>query len=454
MDGFERVAQFFQSKKDSVVEFGKHISKGLWAFADKALPVVYGLCYVLLVIRQLPKEEFGNFVLVQEIFLIGFGLATAFSFYPLLKYAAEESDPRGQVTSAALLLNIGFLLLFSGLAVVLREPLSGLLNSDKLAPLLMYMPVLLSVSCLRSFALILLQARFQVKHVFWVDAAHFLGAPVLMLLFTRLDMLHSAFDVILINILSISTSSLVGLFLSRPLISLTLRPGREGFKKIWSYGKYSLGSNTSYLFYSKADSFILSAFSSPIQVAVYNSVKVFVRIYDMMAQIIQMFVLPAASRLSSRGEFVSLKTVVEKAIMFSTVALLPCFVFFLVLSPILVQIYGEKYETALPLLQIFSALCFVVPLIAVAGNVLMGLAQTETVFTLNLKVLLGSIVIYLILIPWLGAVGAAIGYVVASFLFAWLSAREMKRFVPVTIPEILLRAKDIQMFLISRLRLP
>ena len=59
------------------MEFGKHIGKSLWGVADKALPVVYGFGYVILVIRVLPEEEFGNFVLLQEIFLILSGLATA-----------------------------------------------------------------------------------------------------------------------------------------------------------------------------------------------------------------------------------------------------------------------------------------------------------------------------------------------------------------------------------------
>ena len=62
------------------MEFGKHIGKGLWGIADKALPVVYGISYIVLVIRVLPEEEFGNFVLIQEVFLIITGFAMAFSF--------------------------------------------------------------------------------------------------------------------------------------------------------------------------------------------------------------------------------------------------------------------------------------------------------------------------------------------------------------------------------------
>jgi hypothetical protein len=83
--------QHSSGKGSSIVELGRHLGKGIWGLADKALPVVYGLGYVLLVIRVLPEVEFGNWVLLQEIFLLVSGLATAFALNPLL---AIPSAPR------------------------------------------------------------------------------------------------------------------------------------------------------------------------------------------------------------------------------------------------------------------------------------------------------------------------------------------------------------------------
>ena len=39
------------------MEFGKHIGKGVWAFADKALPAIYGIGFIFLVVRELPENE-------------------------------------------------------------------------------------------------------------------------------------------------------------------------------------------------------------------------------------------------------------------------------------------------------------------------------------------------------------------------------------------------------------
>lgn len=434
------------------MEFGKHLGKGIWGMADKALSVIYGLAYVVLVIRVLPEEEFGNFVLVQELFLVISGLATAVALNPLIKFASEENTDQANVITASLLLNIVFILIFSLLIVAFRVPFSSVLNSPQLSPLMLYLPAMLAASFFRNFALSLLQTRFLVRQVFWTDAVHFLGVPLLIWVYSKMHMFSSAMDMITINIITLSASSVIGLWLCRSMIRITLKPRPEEIRRMWEYGKYSLGGLLSYMVYAKADTFILSAFRGPVQVAVYNSVKVFIRIYDMVSQVIQMFVLPGASRLASKGEFQSLKAMVEKAIAFSTILMLPIFLIFLTLAPVLVNVmYSGRYSEAIPLLQIFSVLTFFVPLIAVASNTLLGLGHVRLSFVLSLQILVGATVIYLILIPLFGAVGATVGYVLASCVLAWISSAKMVRFVPVTIREVVRRTNDVKVYVRTRL---
>ncbi len=434
------------------VEFGKHLSKGIWGLADKALPVVYGVAYVVLVIRVLPEEEFGNFVLIQEIFLIVTGLAMAFALQPLLKFGAEENTNQRSILSAALLLNIAFILIFSVIVVVLAGPFSILLNSPRLAPLMLYLPAMFAASFVRNYTLILLQSRFQIKQVFWVDAVHFVGAPVLIYAYSKMNLFNSALDLIMINILSLGASSLIGLWFSRSMIQLQLRPGKEELVMMWDYGKYTLGGIVSYMVYTKADSFILSAFGGPVQVAVYNSVKIFTRIFDMVAQVLQMFVLPATSRFVSKGDVASLKVFVEKALNFSTVGMTPVFVLFLFFAPLLVSIvYQGRYTEAVPMLQIFAVLSFIIPASAVGSNTLLGLGHARLGFIIGLFLLIASVAIYMVFIPWLGPLGATIGYVLSTLVLAWMTVSQMNRFVPVTFREVAARTNDIKVFIRSRL---
>jgi O-antigen/teichoic acid export membrane protein len=430
------------------VEFGKHLAKGFWGLADKALPVVYGVGYVLLVIRVLPTEEFGNFVLIQEIFLVISGLATGLALQPLLKYGAERTADHRDTVGATMILYTAFLVLCSLIVFALRKPFSLLLNASVLEGLMIYIPAMLGASFFRNFTLALLQGRFLLAEVFWVDATHFLGAPLLIMLSSRMGLFHSAFDLVMINVITLTASSAVGLLLSRSLLSMTFRPRRDVFQKVRAYGTYSLGSITSYLVYTKADTFLLSAFTGPVQVAVYNSVKVFVRVFEMASQVLQMFVLPATSKLSSDGDTGSLKVLAEKSILFSTIGMFPVFVLFLAFPALLVgTLYQGRYGDAIPLLQIFSVLSFVVPMTAVGSNILMGLGMAKEVFILALEMLVISLVAYFVCIPWLGEIGAALGYVVASGVIAWLTIAMTNRVVPITTADVLRRTNDIQVFI-------
>lgn len=434
------------------MEFGKHLGKGIWGLADKFLPVIYGLAYVLLVIRVLPEEEFGNFVLIQEIFLIVTGLATALALQPLLKFAAEEDSDRRGYISVAVLLSAVFYILSSAGILLLKDKISGVLHSPGLASLLFLLPWMFLAAFMRNLVLILLQSRFMIKEIFWTDTLHFLGVPVLIWAFSRAHIFNSAQDLIIINIISLSASSVVGFYLSRSLISFQLIPNITEVKRMWDYGKWALGSSISIFAVLKSDTFILAGFAGPLQVALYGSAKVFVRVFEMLTQVIQMFVLPAASKLASKNDFKSLRIMVEKATMFSMIGVIPIFLGFLILPSLFISIlYKGKYLEAIPILQVFAFVAFAVPLSAVAGNALMGIGHARSVFIIGVELVLVALVSYLIFIPWLGSTGAAIGYVITGYASAFAAAWYLRKHVPLTVRDVLSRADDVVVFLKARI---
>jgi lipopolysaccharide exporter len=429
------------------MEFRKYLRQGIWGLADKALPVVYGIGYVLLVIRVLPEEEFGLFVLVQEIFLIISGLATAFALQPLLKFGSEDRTEQAGLQTSAGVLHALFLLITSIAIVALRNPVSSALQAPGLAPLLVYVPAMLAASFIRNTSLTLLQSRFLIQQVFWVDSVHFLGVPFFVWVVSRLHLFDSALDLILINVVTLSASSLLGLFLSRRLISLTLALRWSDWQRLISYGLYSLGGMASYFTSTKADTFVLSAFFGPVQVALYNAAKVFTRIFDMATQVIQMLVLPASSRLSSRGDDPSLKDLVEKSLLFATLGMVPvCAVMLAAPEPLLALIYGGRYADAATLLRIISPMALVVPVLAIGSSVLMGLGEARAGFVLSVQTLVVSLAAYYLLVPSWGTVGAAWGFVLAAFIMTVITVVFLRRFVTVTARGVLGRMRDISAF--------
>jgi O-antigen/teichoic acid export membrane protein len=433
------------------LELGKHLNKSLWGLADKALPVAYGIGYVYLVIRVLPEEEFGGFVLIQEIFLILSGLATALALQPLLKFAAEDTRDTGGIITVSLVLDFLFVAFTAGVLVLLREPLSASLNAPVLPPLLLQLPALMAASFIRNFALVLLQSRFLISRVFWVDAVHFLGAPILVWVYSRMHLFDSAMDLVFISIVSLSASSLLALILTWPLLRWNLRPTMREIRRVWEYGCFSLGGVVSYSVYSKADTFILSAFTGPAHVAVYTSAKIFTRIFDMVTQIIQMFILPGTSLLASRGDQPGLKAVLEKSLLFSTIGMFPIMILCIfVADPLVNLVYGGRYPDAVLILQVFGLMSLAIPAFAIGSSVLMGLGEARVSFFLGIYALVFSIASYVVAILWWGAPGAAIGVVFSSFVIAGIALKLVRRHVPFTLREVLSRRQDILMFIRSR----
>jgi O-antigen/teichoic acid export membrane protein len=426
------------------MRLGSYLDKGIWGLADKALPVLYGIAYVVLVIRVLPEEEFGNFVLVQEAFLVISTLATAFALQPLLKYASEDNVDTSGVITVSLVLHAAFLLVCSLVILFGRHAFASLLHSPALAPLLAYVPMMLAASFMRNVVLVLLQTRFQVQRIFWTDAVHFLGAPFLVWILSRMNQFDTALDLVYVNIVSLSASSFLGIIIVRPLFKVTSHPSREQWRAVWDYGAYSLGGILSYLAYSKADTFVLAAATGPIQVALYNSAKIFTRVFEMATQVVQMFILPGASLLSSRGDRLTLKAVVEKALLFSTLGMFPVLLgLFFLAVPLVSIVYAGRYPDAVGILQIFAFASLAVPVLAIGSSVLMGLGEARVNFVLGVQLLVVSLIAYVVLVPWLGAIGAAWGVVIASYIMAWLTMRRLRRYVPVTLSEVSARRRDI-----------
>jgi O-antigen/teichoic acid export membrane protein len=434
------------------MQFGRYINKGLWAVADKLLPVVYGLVFVLLVVRVLPKEEFGNFVLVQDIFLTITGLATAFALQPLLKFFAEDASDSPSVVPAAILMYAGFVACVTILTMIFRAPVGRVLNSPSFPDLVILLSLMTLASIPRSISLTLLQAGLNIKEVFWVDAVHFLGAPVLIFVWSQMFAFQTAAELIRIIIATQASSSIVGVIITRRYWTFAGGVTRNGMRKVWQYGGYTLASTVGALAGIRADTFLLSAYGGLEQLALYNSAKIFLRLYDMVSQVIQMLIVPATSKISSRGDKRSLLALIEKALLFGTILILPVFFSYALLAePAIRILYQGRYLEAIPILRILSLPALIVPAMAIAGTTLLGLGKARLSFWLGISTAIMNLCAYALLIPWLGASGAAWGATISAYVIGGMALWILRKEVPFTIAGVLSRYNDITVFLRERL---
>ncbi len=435
------------------MEFGRHLTKGVWAFADKALPAIYGLGFIFLVIRVLPASEYGAFVIVQTVLNFSTSLCYALALQPLTKFAAESSDRQPYVTASAVLSVIFYAVISIGVLVCrpLLVPLFDAANQSHIDTLLLYLPLLFLVTFYRNIVVGFLQAVYQVQKIFWIDAIYFIGIMGLIAGATWLRRFSTAEDLLQLTVIAYGCSTLLAVALTLRQIPLKAAYERSTMRAVWEYGKYTFGATSIYTLFTQADIFFVGSVVGLVGVATYNAAKVLTRVFDMLVQVIQMFVLPASSKLHAEGKTEDLRTVAEKSIMFSTLLLIPVFlVMILFPSTILSLLYKGRYVEGAPVMATFAFLAFIYPVNAVCVSIIQGIGHVKYSFKVSGILLVLAAACYPLLVPAYGIVGAAMAYVAVMAIMTVIVAVYVRRIVGFTVGGIVARTSDAVNFVMKR----
>lgn len=436
------------------MELGKHLGKGLWGFADKSLPVIYGVGFIFLVIRLLPESEFGVFVVIQTIYYLFLALGSSFVLVPLTKYESEKNVDEDIFPSSAFIY-LTFFLFISVPLIIFNLEISNLFDknlSNKISGAIFYLPLLFLTGIPRYLILASLQAKFQIKKIFWIDFSYFVGSMILIYMLNLLNLFHTAIDLIQLTIIANLISSFLAIVLSINIIKIRFKINPASIKKILSIGKYSLGSSINYAIYIQLDTLLVAHFTGIHGAALYGAVKILTRIYDIYSQTIQMFVIPASSLLESKNEKEQLSALVEKSLCFSSYSIIPIIFIFAFFSDSIIHIlYQSKYPEAKLLLKIFSLSGLFIPWLSVTSSVLFGLGKTKTIFLLTLINLVINILFYAIGGILYGIHGIVIGLISSQFFMGILWVISTRKFVNFSFISVLNRTRDIKNFLLSKL---
>ncbi len=436
------------------MEFGKHLGKGIWGFADKSLPPVYGVAFMFLVIRVLPVEEYGAYFLIQNMFMIISSLAFSFAIQPMLKFVAEGFDAR-VVSSTALTLLTFFIAIILAALLIIGRPVAVLLDArhaEEVRSLFLYLPLMFLASVYRVISSGLLQARLKIRELFWVDLVYFVTSVVLILAARMLGILNGAVMVVYILIGSSLLASVMAIILARDVAVPIWRWDGVMAKKIFSYGKFGVGGTLGNVVQTQFDTFFVSMYGGVGGVAMYGVAKNFARMFDMYSQVIQMLVLPASSILQGRGEEKKLTGLVEKSVCFSFYAIIPViFLFGVFPAPIFRFFYGHQYTSSIPVLQILCLTGFMIPFGAVVASTLYGIGKITVGFIMSMISLVLSVCLYALFGHLWGMYGIVWSVVMTYVILTSLGVIVLNRYVPFTVVSVFRRTQDVIVFVRNRL---
>jgi O-antigen/teichoic acid export membrane protein len=430
------------------MQLSDHLAKSTWAFLDKVLPLVYGVGMVLIGIRILPKEEYGVFVIIQSLFYLLLNLAQHSLTRPMIKLvSADEKNMQWALpitTYAIYLWFIAGMLVFT----LLAEPIGQLLNVENFNRYIGILWLLSFTFLPKTIILPFLGSQLRTFQIFLLNAIYFLGSLLGLLLYWHLQILDTAKDIFVINIIAASLSSLLGVALiARIIIRIRWRIQWDRIHEMTSFGKYTFGYGLSRIAYQQADTYIIAALMGPVEVALYNAAKTFLRLYNVIAQAISTLIFPVMSKLQARNRKAELQQVFEKGVCFYSLILFPVNILLIFLAKyIFIFAYGDKYPGAVPIFQILILGTFFHPLASIGNSAVLGLNKPNYQFWLTLVTSGINIGMNFLLIPIYKSLGAAIGASAALVLDGFLLYFLIKREIPVTVGGIAKRTGDAWRF--------
>src|SRR5262249_20636934 len=341
------------------------------------------------------------------------------AFQPITKFAAEM-EKSGPYISAGLIMILVYYAVISGLTLLAKPwivPLLDRAGQTNLPVLLNYLPLLFIASFYRSFAVSLLQAKYELQRIFWIEASYFLGVLVIVAVSGLLGLFSTAQDLMIINLLGFGCSTVIALVMTARAVFPVLEFDLVSFKRIWNFGKFTFLGNVMYSVFSQFDVFFVSSYAGVFVVAGYNAAKITLRIFDIVSQVIQMFLIPFSSKAYAREDMKTLTVTAEKIICFSLVGLLPVFiVMFFFPEQLLHVLYRGKYDQAASVVRILSFFSIIVAWNAVIASYLVGTGKVKEGFYSGVLLVVIATPLYFILTAAYGAVGAAISLVGSQLL--------------------------------------
>jgi len=428
------------------VRLSSHLDKGIWTLADKSILAAYGILFMLLVVRILPEQEYGNFVLIQNAFLILSHLGVSLGMAPYVKHYHDNPN-RLALQSNALLLFAGFFLFIIITLWPARMTLGAWFNSPDFAALFYFVPLLLAASFLKQFTNEMFRASYRIKAICLTDAMLVFSNVIMVGVLIYTHQLDSAFDMLLTTTISYAAASAVGLVLAFRQLEFGFRVERKLMGRMFEFGKYTMGSSVSGIVYERADNFIIAAYLDPAAVALFNAARNFLRVFDFYRQGLSLIAFPAFTRLHAERRAQDLRALYEKGILFSNFLLVPAVLVLILGADFFFKVLlADRYPEGPGILRWFALLGLFVSWHSIGEGLLFGIGESKYPFWTRLIATLASLVLNIVLVKAFGVMGAVCATLVSFGLLAVISTYFVRRHVKFTLGSILRRWHDAVRF--------
>lgn len=404
------------------VNIRRHLNHGIYSLLNRFAIVAFGFLNVLLIVRMISKEIIGVWVLYTTVTAIIEMVRAGFIRNPLIVTLINQPGPaeKKEVIGTSFVLHSMLALIISVMLAGLSGAIESFWNAEGLSTLF-FLYAFQNLALIAFFHAEYMQtALLKFDAVFYCNLVR-QGVPSLYILVTFVFGLPiSLASIALAQIAGVVAGSIAG-FLQLDREALPgLKVKWSRMTELFSFGKYTLGTNISSTVLRSTDSWMLGRLVSPAAVAIYSPALKLANIFEVPTLAISNFIFPRiATRMKQDGAS-GVKDLYLKSVSLILALTIPLTAPLYFFPDFFVgHIFGSAYLDASPILQVTVLYSLIVPFNRQYGTTMDALNKPRLNFYLLLMATIMNAILNYFMLQWFGIIGCAYA-TLTSFVILFL----------------------------------
>ncbi len=364
--------------------------------------------------RWIPEAEYGSFVLLQVIIGFAVSLSNLGTTTAAIKFIAGSEDEKERQTliNSFLMFVAAMLIVSSALILVFRNLIFQALGSALDSRFLIYLPLLLFIEGLLAGYGSVASGLFRFKLVSGVELTSSVSSIIITIVLV-VWLGQGIMGVVWARVLSRLLALLLGVW------GLGLRPALQvSYQKLKALLKFSfplfLNRILNFLF-SRADTVIIGILLGPADIAFYEYARKIPESVNMMFESLLDVYYPYQSKLYASGEYKRVSSLLNHTNRLVTfLGAFGALIAFGFGTVIYRTLFSERYLPSVPIFWVMMVGLIFTMLDSMLGYSLVGSGASDKPPIINVLRTAISFAAYFLLIPKVGAIGAALAGLIST----------------------------------------
>lgn len=393
------------------LSYSRWFNQGVFSLTNRIAVVVFGFLNFFFLVRLLPKEDIGVWVLFTSVTAIIETVRNGFIRNPFISMVVSAPlKERKTIITASLVLHC---LLAFGLSIVLllgAIPLSAFWTAPGLDELfflyaannIIFVPFL-------HFEY-LQMARSNFRAILIPNVVRLAVTSLFIMTCYAVGHRFSLIDLAWVQIGATFLATVVGYFFVRGYPFGNGIVNRKLVKELFHFGKYTFGTNISSMFVKSTDSWMIGRMVSTAGVALYNPAVRLASLVEVPTLAIASVVFPKVpEKMRQRGKE-GVRDIYTKSVSLILAAMLPVTAgLYVFAEEVVTMVFGEPYLDAAPILRVTLFYTLIIPFNRQFGTVMDSLKNPKINFYLLVMAAALNIIFNYFFLMAYGVIGSAYG---------------------------------------------